>query len=100
MITRIASGSGQKFLIFWCPGCEQAHGPKIEGDAPWTWNSDREKPTISPSILVTYHDDRRCHSFVREGNIEFLSDCTHKLSGKTVPLPPWPYSEYGGLDPD
>ena len=29
----------------------------------------------------------RCHSFVREGRIEFLSDCTHALAGQTVELP-------------
>lgn len=27
-----------------------------------------------------------CHSFVRNGKIEFLSDCTHELAGKTVEL--------------
>jgi len=29
-----------------------------------------------------------CHSFVREGKIEFLSDSTHALAGTTVPLNP------------
>jgi hypothetical protein len=28
-----------------------------------------------------------CHSFVRDGRIEFLSDCTHRLAGQTVDLP-------------
>jgi hypothetical protein len=28
-----------------------------------------------------------CHSFVRDGRIEFLSDCTHSLAGQTVELP-------------
>lgn len=27
-----------------------------------------------------------CHSFVTDGNIQFLDDCTHELKGKTVPL--------------
>lgn len=27
-----------------------------------------------------------CHSFVRDGRIEFLSDCTHALAGQTVEL--------------
>lgn len=30
-----------------------------------------------------------CHSFVRDGQIEFLADCTHGLAGQTVPLLPW-----------
>ena len=29
----------------------------------------------------------RCHSFVRSGRIEFLSDSTHALAGQTVDLP-------------
>lgn len=29
-----------------------------------------------------------CHSFVRDGRIEFLSDCTHSLAGQTVQLQP------------
>lgn len=91
--------------MFWCPGCKQYHGPKVKGDGPWEWNGDRDKPTFSPSILVrwtrTPNDsdldrimagevvkpvDVVCHSFVRNGMIEFLSDCTHKLAGQTVPL--------------
>lgn len=33
---------------------------------------------------------KRCHSFVTNGNIQFLSDCTHALAGQTVALPPIP----------
>lgn len=32
----------------------------------------------------------RCHSFVVDGRIQFLSDCTHALAGQTVDLPAWP----------
>ncbi|BAS10570.1 hypothetical protein AHiyo4_39920 [Arthrobacter sp. Hiyo4] len=32
----------------------------------------------------------RCHSFVRNGHIEFLSDSTHELAGQTMALPPLP----------
>jgi hypothetical protein len=28
----------------------------------------------------------RCHSFVRDGKIQFLSDCTHKYAGQTLDL--------------
>lgn len=34
-----------------------------------------------------------CHSFIRDGQIQFLSDCTHALAGQTVPLPAWPDDE-------
>ena len=30
--------------------------------------------------------DAICHSFITDGSIEFLPDCTHELAGKTVPL--------------
>lgn len=31
--------------------------------------------------------DTVCHSFVTDGKIQFLGDCTHKLAGHTVDLP-------------
>lgn len=30
-----------------------------------------------------------CHSFVTEGRIQFLGDCTHALANQTVDLPDW-----------
>lgn len=73
--------------IFDCPGCGYGHGFKTQGDGPcWTFNGDMEKPTISPSLLVT--GQYKCHSFIRDGQIQFLSDCDHALAGQTVPLEP------------
>ena len=40
-------------------------------------------------IMAGEHVEPRpyvCHSFVREGKIEFLGDCTHALKGQTVDL--------------
>ncbi len=71
---------------FHCPGCGYTHTFRCEGEGPkWDWNGDMDRPTVSPSILVraTY----RCHSFVREGKIQFLSDCDHNLAGQTIDLP-------------
>lgn len=76
------------------------------------WNGSLDKPTFQPSLLVRsgHHglshqpgDDcwctfkarggdtsfscYLCHSFIREGRIEFLTDCTHPLAGQTVDLP-------------
>ena len=28
-----------------------------------------------------------CHSFITDGRIQFLGDCTHELKGQTVELP-------------
>ena len=92
---------------FWCPGCDQAHGITYAGGAPWTWNGDLERPTFTPSVLVKFHGyphgidpagevqkpgPQVCHSFVTDGRIQFLDDCTHALAGQTVDLPEWPYS--------
>lgn len=84
--------NGCTYASFECPGCGFNHGPVIartDGQAHpmWTWNNDLERPTFAPSLLVQYGDKSVCHSFVRDGRIEFLSDCTHALAGQTVDLP-------------
>jgi len=71
-------------VLFGCNGCDEWHG--ID-PSRWTWNSNLDLPTFSPSVLVRYGDDRRCHSFVRDGQIQYLGDCTHALAGQTVDLP-------------
>lgn len=71
-------------FIFWCSGCECAHGI----DATWTFDGDMVRPTVSPSILS--RGTIRCHSFVRGGKIEYLSDSEHALAGTTVVLQPFP----------
>jgi hypothetical protein len=83
----------------------------------WGYNGNPNVPTFTPSILIrgvkldmpdaeldrilaeyTLPEDRErmladkrintvCHSFVTDGKIQFLGDCTHKLAGQTVPLP-------------
>jgi len=87
------------------------HPNRVTGGR-WSWNGSYDRPTFSPSILVMPHETvrvnipdglssqalteflfehrvmtPRCHSFVRDGRIEFLSDCTHALAGQTVDLP-------------
>ena len=108
--------NGVTYLQFWCPGCDEAHGPIVARPNPvhpfWDWNGSRDQPTLSPSIRVSgtrpitnderdrilagqyvEPEPRLCHSFVRNGQIEFLGDCTHHLKGQTVPIPDWPYPE-------
>ena len=117
MKLRKADAKTHKIVYFMCPGCEELHQVVVEGSeeykgAVWEWNGDMDKPTFSPSLLVrvghyipghgdtcwcSYNDEHPdnpapfkcmvCHSFIREGKIEFLSDCTHKLAGQTVELP-------------
>jgi Family of unknown function (DUF6527) len=72
----------------------QASG-KREGTANWSWNKDVNFPTLKPSILTHWQagdgngnlaPDILCHSFVADGMVQFLSDCTHELAGNIVPL--------------
>ena len=51
----------------------------------WKWNGDTEKPTLQPSML-TCDGMHTCHSFVIDGVVQFLSDCTHELRGQSVEL--------------
>lgn len=102
-VTRLNSAPSGNTLTFWCPACEAVHSIRVSGQGAWGWNGDRDKPTFTPSVLVTWpaHPDaaeefkewrteRRCHSFVKDGRIQFLTDCTHAMAGQTVDLPPLP----------
>jgi hypothetical protein len=96
---------------FFCPGCKEMHILKVEADGRrpcWTFNGDFDRPTFAPSVLVTgvkgVNDENGewtgeweldadgkaipsvCHSFVTNGQIQFLNDCTHDLVGQTVQL--------------
>jgi hypothetical protein len=82
---------GNKQAYFICPGCGAGHAPYIEGKGVpvWGFNKNLEKPTLTPSIMVRSGNKNGptvCHSFVTDGNIKFLGDCTHSLKNKTVPL--------------
>ena len=76
--------------VYQCPGCGCGHIVHVQPaknpitGASWSWNGDMDSPTFTPSIQV-----RGCHCFIRNGQIEFLTDCTHELAGKTVPIPDW-----------
>jgi hypothetical protein len=98
--------SPDKYVGFDCPGCGRFHTIPTAGPRAWSFNGDFELPTFNPSLLVRgtqwltdeEYDRIRagekieprplvCHSFIRDGHIQFLSDCTHEMAGKTVALP-------------
>ncbi len=76
--------------IFYCPGCELNHTISTvpSGLKKYhTLSGPLHSPTIKASVL--YKDERLiCHSFVTDGEIEFLNDTTHHLAGKIVKLEP------------
>jgi len=76
-----------------------------EGTNSWTWNGDIEKPTLRPSILTKKVRDMTneeyakamagetldidwiiCHTWVNDGKVQFLDDCSHELAGSVVDL--------------
>lgn len=84
--------SGGELLVFHCPGCKYDHAINVNGregyHPQWTWNGSLDTPTFSPSLLVNQHSaPHRCHSFIKDGRVEFLSDCHHELRGQTVEMP-------------
>lgn len=74
-------------LMIQCPGCDGPHMVRV-GPGGWTWDGNAERPTFSPSLLTRGGESgATCHLFVRDGQIQFLGDCTHALAGQTVPMP-------------
>jgi len=92
----VTVGVGEKFnrLSYYCSGCKTYKAIAIKGSGEpgtngWAFNGDLNRPTLSPSILNRSEINNElivCHSFLRDGKIEFLDDCTHELAGKTVEL--------------
>lgn len=83
------------YFVFDCPGCKCSHWftskDYTRGIIHWDFNGNMEKPTVNPSILVNRGGVNVnmpiCHSFIKDGFIQFLNDCTHHLAGQTVELP-------------
>jgi hypothetical protein len=115
----ILCSNGPGRLMFNCPGCEDVHVVSVGLPAApdgWGFNWNYEAPTLTPSVLVTsghygrnpptpggcYCDYEQrfgepsdfscgiCHSFVTDGVMNFLTDCTHHLAGQSAPLLPLP----------
>jgi len=95
-----ASGVVQDWW-FWCAGCKRHHAFAVGHSNPrhnWTMTGTPEAPTFRPSLLCEWKDGpaevpQRCHSFVTDGTIEYLSDCTHALAGTTMTVAPEPPDE-------
>ena len=107
-------------VMFFCPGCKTGHQVTVETSPDrqgpvWGFNGSGDAPTFTPSVLVQgkqleldengkwtgdWLRDANgeplpmvCHTFVTDGRIQFLGDCTHALAGQTVDLPNQPYHE-------
>ena len=86
VLDEIANEPGS--YLMHCPGCEMYHQIWTQPGRPaqWSFDGNMDKPTFSPSLLVNWGKDNVCHSFIRNGQWQFLGDCTHSLAGKTVDM--------------
>ena len=110
-------------VAFFCPGCKTHHQVTVDpaqSGPVWGYNGNPDAPTFTPSVLrrwisgdppVTAENldaykanpwtqkdkENVCHSFVTDGRIQFLGDCTHVLAGQTVDLPDLPDLAAEGL---
>jgi len=80
----------------------------IPTDRNWKWDGNAENPTIAPSINETWgqpgqsmedfkkdRNPNRNHFFIKNGFIEYLSDCTHEGAGITERIEPFAEAEIG-----
>ena len=92
LVDRTRFDNGYKHVEFFCPGCKCQHAFRIVGSKGvgpiWEWNGDLDKATFSPSLLYRGGPTQTtCHSFVRDGKIQFLGDCSHDLKNQIVEVP-------------
>lgn len=77
------------YLVY-CPACKTDH----LFDHRWDFNGDLELPTFTPSLVVQIdfsiknRPDKKCHSFLIDGEWHYLNDCTHEMAGQTVKIKP------------
>lgn len=77
-------------FMFWDIAMQEPNAFYVRSEHPsWEWNKDFENPTVSPSILLT-RPGYRNHIFIRDGKIQYLSDCTHDHAGHTVDMIDFP----------
>lgn len=92
----------------WCEACGEMH--VIPNG--WSFDGNADQPTFAPSVRITgvrtVVDEKGewtgewvrgpdgkvlpmcCHYIVTGGQVQFCTDCTHELAGKTLPLPDLP----------
>ena len=82
-----------------CPACGFEHSFRVDLTGHGKWNKDvwdfdgnYDSPTFSPSMgsnLGKWDEHHPiCHSFLRGGIWQFLSDSTHDMAGTNVPMVP------------
>ncbi len=79
-----------QYYQHWCDGCNELHLiPNFNEKIRWTFNDDFDRPTLTPSVRHTW-ENKCCHYYITNGQINYCGDCTHTLAGKSMPLSPLP----------
>ena len=108
---------GYKIICVGCDQEHIVYTKAFNEQHVWGFNGNIENPTFTPSLLIrsghfipdfksnercwcTYNKEcidkgeepssfecKICHSFITDGKIQYLSDCTHSLAGQTIDLP-------------
>jgi hypothetical protein len=91
LLKMVRGSKGKMYYMFFCPACNHCHVI----DDTWAISDMPDSPTVRPSVLVNtknspYYESRlpTCHLFIMDGKLQYLSDCTHAFSGKTVSMQP------------
>ena len=98
-LTRINDSVGEAY-VFYCPGCEMTHIIPVNYTAgnesrngkkkpTWVFNGNMDKPSFKPNFMVDWigaEPPQRCHCIIRDGEIIYLVDTTHKLCGARVKM--------------
>ena len=103
IVQREFKSDGKRVVAYfvYCPGCERAHRFMVVNEAVpeqvWEFDGNMESPTFSPSLLMQTSEwdghqwvRYACHSFLKNGVWEFLSDSTHDLAGRDAPMVDFP----------
>lgn len=98
-VAQILDKQGEAYA-FQCPGCEMLHiipvsyqtGFATRNGKPkptWRFNGDMDKPTFYPDFKIEWRGvkpPQYCHLILREGEIIYLVETTHPLSGSRLSM--------------
>lgn len=92
LLQHIDLETGEKWshdqFLYMCKGCGHEHAFALKSvGGNHDFNMDLNNPTVSPSLVANFSPGEMCHSFIKNGRIQYLNDCTHHLKGVTIELP-------------
>lgn len=74
--------------LYMCKGCGYEHAFSLNTEGGHhSFNKDLDNPTVNPSLVQNFTPGMMCHSFIKEGKIQYLNDCWHEFAGQTIELP-------------